>query len=164
MDPHAANPPAARNLPGARRIDLLAHRARRRQKEAMRRLILLLAILCPALVHSELPPSAYERMQKAATEVVDIEVLRVDIGPGDAPERQSIRLMVLVNKVARTANVKEGDLINILYTIPAREKGWGGPGEIPILEEKEKTLAYLVKDPATDEFHPAAGVMSFRNF
>ena len=130
----------------------------------MRRLILLLAILCPALVHSELPPSAYERMQKAATEVVDIEVLRVDIGPGDAPERQSIRLMVLVNKVARTANVKEGDLINILYTVTAREKGWGGPGEIPILEEKEKTLAYLVKDPATDEFHPAAGVMSFRNF
>jgi len=130
----------------------------------MRRLILLLAILCPALIHAELPPSAYERMQKSATEVVDIEVLRVDIEPGEVPGSQSIHLMALVNKVARTANVKEGDLINIRYTVSGREKGWTGPGEIPVLGEKEKTLAYLIKDAASDEFHPAAGVMSFRNF
>jgi hypothetical protein len=130
----------------------------------MRRLILLLAILCPVFIRAELPPSAYERMQKAATEVVEIEVLRVDIEPGEAPGSQNLHLMALVNKVTRTANVREGDLIKIQYTVTAREKGWAGPGEIPILEEKEKTLAYLVKDPATDEFHPAAGAMSFRNF
>ncbi|MEI8312980.1 MAG: hypothetical protein WCH98_19715 [Verrucomicrobiota bacterium] len=130
----------------------------------MRRLILLLAMLFLPVLSAELPPSAYERMQAAATEVVEIEVLRVEIEPGEAAGSQNIRLMALVNKVARTANVKENDLIKIGYTVTGREKGWTGPGEIPILEERDKTLAYLVKDPATDEFHPAAGVMSFRNF
>ena len=130
----------------------------------MRRLILLLAILCPTLARAELPPSAYERMQNAATEVVEIEILRVEIEPGESPGSQSIRLMALVNKATRAANVKAGDLIKIHYTVTGHEKGWAGPGEIPILEEKEKTIAYLVKDPLADTFHPAAGAMSFRNF
>ncbi len=130
----------------------------------MRRLILLAVVLFPCLLSAELPPSAYERMQKAATEVVDIEVLRVDIEPGDAPDRQNVLIMALVNAVTRSANVKEGDLINIQYTVTGREKGWTGPGEIPILGEKDKTIAYLIKDQASDNFHPAAGAMSFRNF
>ena len=144
--------------------DLLARRDRGRQNEVMRRLFLLLAILCPALIHAELPPSAYERMQKSATDVVDIEVLRVDIEPGEAPGSQKIHLMALINKVTLAANMKVGDLINIRYTFTSREKGWSGPGEIPVLGEKEKTLAYLIKDAASDDFYPAAGVMSFRNF
>ncbi|MEI6493220.1 MAG: hypothetical protein WCO94_11780 [Verrucomicrobiota bacterium] len=130
----------------------------------MRRFILLLAMLCLPAIHAELPPSAYERMQAAATEVVEIEVLRVEVEPGETPGSQNIRLTVLVNKVIRTANVKENDLIKIHYTVTGHEKGWTGPGEIPVLEEKEKTLAYLTKDLATEDFHPAAGVMSFRNF
>ncbi|MEI8386845.1 MAG: hypothetical protein WCG76_04525 [Verrucomicrobiota bacterium] len=130
----------------------------------MRRLILLLAILCPTLARAELPPSAYERMQNAATEVVEIEVLRVEIEPGESPGSQSIRLMALVNKATRAANVKVGDLIKIHYTVTGHEKGWSGPGEIPVLEEKDKTIAYLAKDPESDEFHAAAGAMSFRNF
>ena len=130
----------------------------------MRRLILLLATLCLPPIHAELPPSAYERMQKAATEAVDIEVLRVDIEPGEAAGSQNIHLTALVNKVTRTANVKEGDLIKIDYTVTGHEKGWAGPGEIPILEEKQKTIAYLVKNPSANSFHPAAGAMSFRNF
>ncbi|MFA7345761.1 MAG: hypothetical protein WC003_15790 [Terrimicrobiaceae bacterium] len=147
-----------------RAIDLLAHPGRNRQKEVMRRLILMLAVLCPPLIRAELPPSAYERMQAAATEFVEIEVLRVDVGPGDAPGRQDIHLLALVDKVTRAANVKENDLIKINYTVTGREKGWMGPGEIPVLEEKARTLAYLVKDQTTGEFHPAAGAMSFRNF
>ncbi|MCX6968799.1 MAG: hypothetical protein NTV93_01420 [Verrucomicrobia bacterium] len=130
----------------------------------MRRLILLLAILCPVFIRAELPPSAYERMQKAATDVVEIEVLRVDIEPGEAPGSQNLHITALVNKVTRTTNVKENDIIKIQYLVTTREKGWAGPGEIPILEEKQKTLAYLVKDPGSEEFHPAAGAMSFRNF
>ena len=130
----------------------------------MRRLILLLAILCLPPIHAELPPSAYERMQKAATEAVDIEVLRVDIEPGKTAGSQNIHLTALVNKTTRTANVKEGDLIKIDYTVTGHEKGWTGPGETPILEEKQKTIAYLVKDSSADSFHPAAGAMSFRNF
>jgi hypothetical protein len=130
----------------------------------MRRLILLLAILCPTLARAELPPSAYERMQNAATEVLEIEILRVEIEPGESPGSQIIRLMALVNKATRAANVKVGDLIKIHYTVTGREKGWTGPGEIPVLEEKDKTIAYLAKDPESDGFHPAAGAMSFRNF
>jgi len=162
--PPVENPAAPANLPSAGRIDLLALWARRGQKEAMRRMILLLAILCPPLIHAELPPSAYERMQKSATDVVDIEVLRVDIEPGEAPGSQKIHLMALINKVTLAANMKVGDLINIRYTFSSREKGWSGPGEIPVLGEKEKTLAYLIKDAASDDFYPAAGVMSVRNF
>lgn len=130
----------------------------------MRRLILLLAMLCPVLIRAELPPSAYERMQKAATEAVEIEVLRVDVEPGEARGSQDLHITALVNKVTRAANVKENDIIKIQYTVTAHEKGWAGPGEIPMLEEKQTTLAYLVKNPTNEDFHPAAGAMSFRNF
>lgn len=165
MDLRAVSVPSTKNLPNCERRDFLAERVGRRQKGAMRRLLLPLAILCLLPVHAELPPSAYERMQKAATDVVDIEVLRVEIEPGDAPGRQNVQLMALVLKVDRSgSNVREGDLVNIHYTFTGRDKGWVGPGEIPILEEKDKTVAYLVKDPAADCFHPAAGAMSFRNF
>ena len=131
----------------------------------MRRFLLLMILVCPLVLRAELPPSAYDAMQKAAGEALSIEILRVEIEPGDAPARQNIRIMALVNRVARTAaGVKEGDLINILHTVTVREKGWAGPGEIPILGEKEKTVAYLVKDANSGDFHPAAGAMSFRNF
>jgi hypothetical protein len=104
-------------------------------------------------------------MQKAAPELLSIEILRVEVSPGDVPGRQNIHIMALVNKVARSGtSVKAGDLINLFYSVTPREKGRVGPGETPILEEKEKTLAYLAKDPTTDEYHPAAGAMSFRNF
>jgi len=134
------------------------------KKEGMRRLILLAAILCPCLLFAELPPSAYERMQGAATEVAEIEVLRVDVEPGDAPGRQNILIMALVNATTRAANLKAGDLIHIQYTVTNREKGWVGPGEVPILNEKDKTVAYLIKNQVSENFHPAAGVMSFRDF
>ena len=130
----------------------------------MRHLFFLLAVLLPALLLAELPPSAYERMQAAATEAVEIEVLRVDVEPGQEPGQQNIQLMALVNKITRSANVKENDMINIHYTVTSREKGWVGPGEVPILAEKDQTIAYLVKDPEKDVYHPAAGAMSFRNF
>jgi hypothetical protein len=131
----------------------------------MRRILLLLALVLPTVLHSELPPSAYESLQKAAHEVFEIEVLRVEIEPGDAPGRQNLHIMALVNGVTRSASgTASGELINIVYTVTDREKGWSGPGEIPILQEKQKTVAYLAKDPSTSEFLPAAGAMSFRNF
>jgi len=131
----------------------------------MSRFLFLMILVCPLVLRAELPPSAYDAMQKAASESLGIEILRVEIEPGDAPALQNVRIMALVNRVARTAaGVKEGGLINILYTVTAREKGWAGPGEIPILDEKEKTVAYLVKGANSEDFSPAAGAMSFRNF
>lgn len=131
----------------------------------MQRLAFLIAILCSGLLKAELPPSAYEKMQAEAAEFLEIEVLRVDVGPGETSDQQSVHVMALANKVNRTASgVRPGDLINISYVVSLREKGWVGPGEIPILSEKEKTVAYLVKDATTGDFTPAARAMSFRNF
>ncbi len=144
--------------------EILADPLGKSHNHAMRRFLPLLAMLFPLLVLAELPPSAYEQMQKAATEYVDIEVLRVDASPGKAPGEQNIHLMALVNKVHRAANLKTGDVINILYAITPRERSWTGPGEIPLLQEKDQSLAYLVKNADSADFHPAAGAMSFHNF
>jgi hypothetical protein len=131
----------------------------------MRKFFLLLAAICPIFLRAELPPSTYESLQKAAPELLDIEVLRVEIEPGAAEGRQNVFVMALVGKVVRTgAGLKEGDLINISYLVTPRKKGWTGPGEIPILEERDKSVAYLVRDAESGDFHPAAGAMSFRNF
>ncbi len=113
---------------------------------------------------AELPPSAYEAMQAKAPEYLQIEILRVDVEPGDAPERQIVRLMALVQKVERTAtSLRAGDVINIVYTITDRPKGWAGPGEIPLKSERDSSVAYLRKDGEID-YVPVAGVMSFSNF
>ena len=125
---------------------------------------LLLALFIP-LALAELPPSAYETMQKNAPEHLEIEILRVDVEPGDAPERQNVRLMALVNSVSRTASgLRSGDLIHIVYVITDRPSGWSGPGELKIPSEKDKSVAYLKKDAETSDFFPLAGVMSFQNF
>ncbi len=127
----------------------------------------LIACLCllPHLLCGELPPSAYEAMQAAATEHLMIEVLRVDIEAGDVPEQQKVHLTALVSSVTRTANnLKAGEVLSVTYAVTDRPKGWAGPGEIPILSEKDKTVAYLAKIGESPDYRPAAGAMSFRNF
>jgi len=133
----------------------------------MKRLTLAVAsliILSPVL-QAELGPAAYEAMQTKAPEFLEIEVLRVDVEPAQDPASQTIKAMALVNKVDRSAtSVNPGDIINIVYTLTERPKGWVGPGAIPLLTEKEKTIAYLKKDEASGDFSPVAGIMSFQNF
>jgi len=64
----------------------------------------------------------------------------------------------------RTASdLKPKDIVNITYTVTDHPKGWVGPGEIPILGEKDQSVAYLIKSTEGD-FAPAAGRMSFSNF
>jgi len=123
------------------------------------------AFLIPQLLCGELPPSAYEAMQAAAPERLEIQVLRVDIEAGDVPEQLKVHLTALVNSVARTAsNLKPGEVLNVTYVVADRPKSWAGPGEIPILSEKDKTVAYLAKVDESPDYRPAAGAMSFRNF
>ncbi len=57
----------------------------------MRALGLLLLLLLPLSLNAELPPSAYDAMQKKAGEYLNIEVLRVDIEPGENPNEQRCR-------------------------------------------------------------------------
>lgn len=131
----------------------------------MRLHLFFTAILFPLFLHAELPPSAYEAMQAKAPEYLKIEVLRVEIEPADSPVKQKVQLMALVTGVERSAgDVKQGDFITIAYIVTEHPQGWVGPGEVPFLNEKDQTVAYLTKDPETGIFAPAAGRMSFSNF
>lgn len=116
-------------------------------------------------VRAELPPSVYEKKQKEAGEFVNIEVLRVEIEPGEAPNEQIVHAVAMVNKINRSASgLNEGDIINIAYTVTERSPGYVGPGPIPLLEERQTTIAYLTKNEEAGTYTPAAGTMSFRNF
>lgn len=133
----------------------------------MKRLMFAVALFSvfSTALQAELGPSAYEAMQTKAPEFLEIEVLRVDVEPAQDPASQTIKAMALVTKVDRSAtSVKPGDIINVVYTLTERPKGWVGPGAIPILTEKEKTIAYLRKDETSGDFNPVAGIMSFQNF
>ena len=95
----------------------------------------LIFLLMPVL-QAELPPSAYESMQAKAPEYLRIEVLRVNVEPGESPTQQRVHVVALTTEVFRTKS---------------------GPNE------KERTVAYLAKTEGSD-FVPAAGRMSFINF
>ena len=124
---------------------------------------LLIFFLIPAL-HAELAPSAYESMQAKAPEYVRIEVLRVDVEPGESPTQQRVHVVALTTEVFRTASgLKPNEIVNIFYSVTEHPQGWAGPGEVPIPNEKERSVAYLVKTEGGD-FEPAAGRMSFTNF
>ncbi len=130
----------------------------------MMKFALVLAIFPLLAARAELPPSVYESMQQKAGEALQIEILRVDVSPGDDPSSQRIHLVAMANDVIRSASgVKPSDVINIIYTVTERPKGWVGPGAIPILNERDKTIAYLNRAEDGD-FNPAAGRMTFENF
>jgi len=127
--------------------------------------LLLLQVLCVSALFAELPPSAYEAQQKAATEHLKVQILRVEIGPAEDPDQQAVVLTALVEEVLQTASgLKTGDFISIQYTLTRHPKGWVGPGAVPVPAEKTESVAYLtkIKDPAN--YAPAAGRMSFSNF
>ena len=131
------------------------------------RLLLPLALFflsLPALTQAELSPSAYESMQSSAPDYVRIEVLRVDVEPGATSAEQNVNIVATVSEVIRTASdLKAGDIITIVYAVTEHPKGWAGPGPVPILSERQQTVAYLKKEESGD-FSPAAGRMSFENF
>ena len=128
------------------------------------RTLLTALLLLPCFVFAELPPSAYESMQAKASDYVKIEVLRVDIEPGEAPNQQKIQVVAMVTEVIRSASsLNPSDIVNISYLVTEHPQGWAGPGAIPILSEKQVTIAYLQKEESGD-FTPAAGRMSFENF
>ncbi|MEX1118287.1 MAG: hypothetical protein WEB60_05775 [Terrimicrobiaceae bacterium] len=121
------------------------------------------SMVCPAF--AELPPSVYEARQKAAPESLKIEILRVEIEPGDQSDQQKVEAVAMVTSVERTATeLKPDQIINISYVITDRARDYNGPGEIPLLIEGETSVAYLAKDENGPGYLPVAGVMSFQNF
>ena len=143
----------------------LACRRPAEESHPMQRFLILLILSLPGLLFAELPPSAYEAMQVKASEFLNIEVLQVDIEAGKTSTEQRVHIMALVGKVNRSSNnVKDGDVVNIVYTVTSHPAGWSGPREIPILSEKDKTVAYLQRVENSLEYQPTAGAMSVRNF
>jgi hypothetical protein len=125
--------------------------------------VILILLLTPVL-RAELPPSAYESMQAKAPEYLKIEVLRVAVEPGESPTRRDVHVVALTTEVLRSASgLKPNEIVNIFYTVTNHPQGWVGPGEVPIPNEKERCVAYLVETEGGD-FAPAAGRMSFTNF
>lgn len=128
-------------------------------------ILVALAASFHSVVFAELPPSAYEEKQKAASEKLDLRVMRVEVEPGANPKEQVVRITAIVDKVDRTASgLNEGDFLTIIYTVLERPPGWVGPGAIPILSQKDKTVAYLQRIPDSRDYQPVAGAMSFSNF
>ena len=123
------------------------------------------ALVFLANLHAELPPSAYEQMQAAAPEYLEVEILRVDIKPGAEQGQQDVEITARIVKINRSsANLQTGGMLNILYSLTDRPPGFVGPGQVTIPSEGDKTVAYLKNGEKPDEFVPAAGAMTFRNF
>ena len=59
--------------------------------------VLLLFFFVPVL-QAELPPSAYESMQAKAPEYFKVEILRVDVAPGETPIQQRVQLVALISR------------------------------------------------------------------
>jgi len=131
----------------------------------MIRLVTCLLLLPISAVFAELPPSAYEKMQNQAPEVLRVHVLRVDPSQGKAPDTREVTMLAEVLKVGRSkSRLKPGDMITVKYEVVSRQPGWTGPGEVPILKQDLETVAYLAPAGSTLEYVPAAGAMSFDRF
>jgi hypothetical protein len=131
----------------------------------MTRLTAFLLLFTSVLAFAELPPSAYEKMQTSAPEVLKIHVLRVDVQPTEKKEITDITMLAEVLKVGRSkSKVKPTDMITVKYQVTARQPGWVGPGEVPILKSDTETIAYLAPSGTDQEYTPAAGVMTFDRF
>lgn len=134
----------------------------------MKRLLtcLFLTVFTAPLLRAELPPSAYEKMQSAAPEVLRIQVLRVTEQPDSDASTKDVSMLAQVLKVGRSASkLKPGDMITVNYKVASHSAGWVGPGEVPILEENKESVAYLETAAGGEqEYSPAAGAMSFDRF
>ncbi|MFV0416182.1 MAG: hypothetical protein ACK5NG_07415 [Chthoniobacterales bacterium] len=137
--------------------------------------LFFLLIISTGQVLAELPPSAYEAMQKQAPEALEIEVLRVELSELPKPEdpealkkpwpSHKVTVTATVTKILRTASkLEEGQFINIIYNLEERPKMWAGPGVIPLLKKDAKVPAFLERVGGTSDFTPAAGAMSFSKF
>jgi len=130
-----------------------------------RLLTVILLTLFTTVALAELPPSAYEKMQSTAPEVLRIKVLRVDVQPTGKQETREITMLAEVLKVGRSGTkIKPTDMITVKYTVTTHQSGWVGPGEVPILKDDAETVAYLKPLQEVQEYAPAAGVMSFDHF
>src|SRR5438128_2163078 len=118
----------------------------------------------PPGARAEMPPSAYESMQKESPEALTIEVLSVKISTTDEPERKifEIAAHAKVAAVQRSASgLKPSDTIRISYRVFNYKQSIVGPGEPKILEEGKSYSAFLSKNEKEGNYILAAIGQSF---
>ncbi|MFY8216188.1 MAG: hypothetical protein ACOVMP_06260 [Chthoniobacterales bacterium] len=136
----------------------------------MKSVRLLVIFVCflgalPSSLVAELPPSAYEQMQKAATDVFRISVLQVLKFETEDPHKTEIRVVADVVKVGRaTTKIRAGEIITIRYIVTEHPPMWAGPGEVPVPEQGAEVPAFLTRSGDTTDYTPAAGAMTFSTF
>ena len=118
----------------------------------------------PPGARAEMPPSAYESMQKESPEALTIQVLSVKISTTDEPERKVLAIAAdaKVAAVQRSASgLKPGDTIRISYQVFDYKEGIAGPGKPKTLEEGKSYSAFLSKNEKEGYYRLAAMGQSF---
>ncbi len=134
------------------------------------RLALVVVCIAAPLIFGEIAPEVYQAMQRAAPEVLYIEVTDVDIDrdlhkPSGCRffelevERKVVAQAKVLRVVRSRTGVRPGTTISVTYTSLRQCSGFTGPRPIPVLEEGKKTYAYLAS--AKRGFEPAALGASF---
>jgi hypothetical protein len=126
--------------------------------------------IAAAVAFGELAPEVYQAMQRAAPEVLYVEVLDVDIdrklhkpsgcGFFEFEVERNVTMQVKVLRVVRSrTGVRPGTVITVPYQSIRQCSGFSGARPIPLLEEGTKTYAYLTA--GRRGFGPAARGASF---
>lgn len=136
----------------------------------LRRMTLFAMWIAAPLAFGELAPEVYQAMQRAAPEVLYVEVTDVDVdrelhkpdgcGFFEFEVERNVVVRAKVLRVVRSrSGVRPGTVITVPYQSIRRCSGFNGARPIPLLEEGTKTYAYLTA--ARRGFEPAARGASF---
>jgi len=77
----------------------------------------------------------------------------------DATSTQIYITAKVLHTFRTVANLQEGNIIHIQYSVTSYEPGWVGPSEVPVLTKDKNYIAYLRKEK--DHFVPDALGRSF---
>jgi len=132
--------------------------------------VIVLQIAAIALF-ADISPEEYRKMQRAAPEVVYIEVSSVAIHRHLGKEsgcafydfelrRDAVVDAKVLQVIRSSSGLRAGASIKIEYSSIKRCWGWNGPRSIELLEPKARVYAYLVRQ-GTGTFVPAARGASF---
>jgi hypothetical protein len=112
--------------------------------------------------HAELPPWVYGDRQRQAPVVVQVVVERV--GPRADGMLARCRVLKVVRQ-PRQGQLKAGQVVHLLYSLPNKQPMMVGPSALPALRPGETITAWLRARPGeVGSFEPAAGGKSFGPF
>lgn len=131
---------------------------------------MILSLIAALTLFAEISPEEYAKMQRAAPEIVLVQIADVTIHRSlakpagcswfDFEVHRNVRLQARVMRVVHTStNLHPGSTITIDYLSVNRCSGFQGPRSIEVLHAGQQVYAYLTK--ANDVYEPAARGASF---